>query len=170
MKKVLTIVATLLCAFCFIAPIKASEADTKDTTVLYQVSESYEWGIHAAIDFGDDAGGGQSVSRTVDDQNAAAKVYVTKNVIEPGKKLNIAISSANNFALKSNANITGGTYTVKKSADGAALANNASVLEVAAGTNAGEQSLIFELTTAAVEIVGNYSDSLTYTATIVNAA
>jgi hypothetical protein len=168
MKKVLTLLTAVLCTFCLFSTVSAAEADTKNTQVQYQVTEAYEWDIHANINFGSNAGVGQSIERTKDSADNDAEISVTGTRIADGKKLVISISSANTFHV-----VNGGTslaYTVKKSAAGAALANGDSVLELNAGAAGGSQGLIFTLNTgsSAGEVAGSYSDTLTYTATIQN--
>jgi len=168
MKKVLTLMVVALCSICLLNPVSASEPDSKGANVTYQVTESYDWNIHADIDFGQDAGVNQTISKTQDSLGNAAAVAVTQNRIADGKKIEIRIASVNGFKV-----VNGNTsldYTVKKSGDVAALAANAVVLAVNAGTNTGSQALEFALNTgsATAEVAGTYLDALTYSAAIVN--
>jgi spore coat protein U-like protein len=169
MKKILTLFTAVLCAFCLITPVSASVVgDNKQTTVNYAVTEAYEWDIHAEIDFGSNAGVGQTIERTIDSDNATASVSVTGARIADGKCIDITIDSANNFHV-----VNGSTqlaYTVKKSAAGSALADGDSVLVLNAGAAGGSQSLIFTLSTgsSAGEVAGTYVDTITYTAVIRN--
>ncbi|MBR0419249.1 MAG: hypothetical protein IJI66_08775 [Erysipelotrichaceae bacterium] len=178
MKKFLAIMLAMLC-ICTMGVAATgdvdgtSAADTSDTAdVLYAVNEGYTWSIHADIDFGEDAGVNSYVERLVDENNDDAIISVSRNIIAHGKKLQISIASANGFKVKTAANDELSYEVRKNNASGAALAANDSVLEVAAGTNTGSQALYFKLTTsaAAAEVAGNYSDTLTYTAAIVDQA
>ena len=168
MKKFLAILMAVMCV-CTLG-VAAEDPDTKGANVLYDVNQKYTWSIHSDIDFGDDAGINRTVERLVDIEDADAKVAVSENVIAHGKRLSITIASANGFQVKTAANDALNYEVRLGNASGAALVNNAEVLGVNAGTNAGEQALYFKLTTttATAEVAGNYSDALTYTASIID--
>ena len=174
MKKFLALMLAMFCICTLgVAAIDGdSSADTSDTAdVLYAVNEGYTWSIHADIDFGEDAGINNFVERLVDENEDDAIIAVSKNIIAHGKKLSISIASANGFKVKTALNDELNYEVRKNNASGAALAANDPVLEVAAGTNTGSQPLYFKLTTtsATAEVAGNYSDTLTYTAAIIDA-
>lgn len=86
------------------------------TTVLYKVTESYQWSVPATIDFGENAGVGNTstVDANLDGnkdgkkaekdsegttwKGTAPKVCVTKNVIGVGKNLKIAVDTGDHSA------------------------------------------------------------------------
>lgn len=147
------------------------ETTSEETTVKYAVTEGYEWTIHSEIDFGADKGANSTeVKGTSSDGN---KVEVTKNVIPNGKKLKITVAGSgdsNAFTIKNNDGVTL-DYTVNNGDTGASdLIPGGEVLSVAAGTNNGEKTMVFTLTTGAgtAEVAGSYSGTVTYTAEVVN--
>lgn len=85
---------------------------TGSTNVYYKVTESYAWSIPATIDFGEDAGvgntstveankdgdGTKAVKNGTEWKGTAPKVVVSKNVIGPGKTLKIAVDTEGNYA------------------------------------------------------------------------
>ena len=173
------------------------------TNVQYKVKGGYTWSVPALIDFGEDAGG-ESQKRTVNATEAAdkestkatgtaetarvagtaPKVFVTKNVIDPGKSLKItlkAADSATKFEVKTSKDGTDATlgYTVKTTAetiDGDVTTgytekivdaeNGTNILELAAGKNTGDVALQFQLTTASTkaEIAGDYAGKVVFVA------
>ena len=138
----------------------AAENKTEDsTTVKYEVTEEYTWSVPSEIDFTGDEDATITTSGT---SGATQDVYVSKNVIKNGKKLNIALKDATNntFKIKS-AEGAELTYAVNT------LAAGDTVLEVPAGTNTGEATLTFKLTKDSVEKAGSYSGTLSYVATII---
>lgn len=82
------------------------------TNVYYKVTERYAWSIPATIDFGEDAGVGNTSTveankdgdgtKAVQDgtewKGTAPKVCVTENVIGVGKTLKIAVDTGKNYA------------------------------------------------------------------------
>lgn len=173
------------------------------TNVQYKVKGGYTWSVPALIDFGEDAGG-KSQKRTVNATEAAdkestkatgtaetagiagtaPKVFVTKNVIAPGKTLKINLKADGSaFEVKTSEDGKEATlkYKVKTTAetiDGAPMTpytekpvdavNGTDILALKAGKNTGDVALEFELTTAAskAEIAGTYTDTITFTARI----
>lgn len=173
------------------------------TNVQYKVTGGYTWSVPATIDFGKDAGGGAQ-KRTVNATGAenseikeatgtteatrtagtAPKVFVTKNVIAPGKTLKINLKADGNaFEVKTSEDGKEATlkYKVKTTAetiDGAPMTpytekivdavNGTDILALKAGKNTGDVALEFELTTASskAEIAGTYTDTITFTARI----
>lgn len=162
--KILTIGAIALAVLGSATPAMAETGpSTKDVNLKYQVDESYEWSIHPAIDFGKNAGVNTTVSKT------GNVVKVTKNVLHEGAKLKIVVKGSGTDGAFS---INNGKKEVLNYAinDGAnALAVGGEVLVVPAGTNEGNKSLEFKLSTAkrASEIAGAYTGTVTYTASIV---
>ena len=149
------------------------------TLVKYSVTEEYEWTIHDVIDFDKDKGISTTVVQTQDTANKAAKVAVSTNKIGDGKHLVIKVAGTSTEGFKVKNGDTELGYTITKTAeeqDGTAitpftekvLALNGEVLKLAAGTNTGEASLKFTLTTTSnkAETAGDYKDTLTYTASI----
>ncbi|MBR3250947.1 MAG: hypothetical protein IKF80_04500 [Erysipelotrichaceae bacterium] len=174
MKKFLAIMIAVLC-LCTMGV--AADPDTKTTTVEYEVDSGYTWAIHDGIDFGSNLGVGHNdatSSQTAQIDSADNGVAVLSNVIDDGKKLQITVIGANMSSNQYRV-VNGSTYlnyAISKNADmSSPLVANAVVLEVAAGTNTGNQALYFRLNTgsATAEVAGSYLDTLTYTATIVDA-
>ena len=154
-------------------PVVATEVnlavqDTQSTTLKYEVGSHYTWQIHTAIDFGQNKGVGKKVAGTVTD-SSEQKVKVTENVISEGQKLHI--TAAGSGVEKAFTFTNGGnellSYAVKSGEN--AVDVNGDVLDVAAGTNTGETTMGFELTTTdkAAEVAGTYNGTITYTASIV---
>lgn len=154
-------------------PICAKEVnpavtDTLETTLKYEVTSHYTWEIHTDIDFGKDKGVKQVVNGAVTD-SSEQKVKVTENVIEEGKKLHItAVGSGADKAFT----ITNGHNTVLgyavKSGDKAVTVGG-DVLDVNAGTNTGETTMDFKLstTTDTAEKAGTYTGKIIYSASVV---
>ena len=174
MKKFLTIMLAMLC-ICTMGI--AADPDTKTTTVEYAVDSAYTWAIHDGIDFGSNLGVGHNdatSSQTAQIDSADNGVTVSQNIIDDGKKLQITVIGANMSSDQYRV-VNGSTYlnyAISKNSDmSSPLGANAVVLEVAAGTNTGNQALYFRLNTgsAAAEVAGSYLDTLTYTAAIVHA-
>lgn len=134
----------------------ADQTDTKSTDVKYEVAQGYEWTIHSEVDFTNGA--------TVSDQT----VSVTKNVIPNGKQLQIAVKGSGDSSAFSIKSTEGAVlnYAVKNGSSD--VSPNGTVLTVAAGTSAGSVPLTFVLTKDSVEKAGNYTGTVTYTASIEN--
>lgn len=156
--------------------IDGSDTDTPTTgttNVKYDVSVSYEWSIPSEIDFTNAA---NSTVTTSGSSGNTQNVLVTKNVIPVGQSLVIKVSSdqyeSNSYYIKATkgASTQKLNYSIKKSADGEALENNAEVLKVESGKDKDSQPLVFTLTKASgnniSEKAGNYTDTLTFTASI----
>lgn len=145
----------------FIGASGGSSGD-KSTTLNYQVSSSYDWIIHSAIDFGADAGVGKTVDRT------GNQVKVLKNVIPEGKYLNISVkgSGANDAFTVDNGGSEVLNYDV--SDDNGAVGVNGNVLSVPAGTNTATQNMGFKLNTTkkSAEVAGNYNGRVIYNASV----
>lgn len=160
-----------------------------DTKVYYKVTEKYTWSVPATIDFGEDAGP-QSQTRTVEanlktgngtaagtTNGTAPKVMVIKNVIGPGKNLQITIDTDHTengkFYVETPKMTKNGLspteyerlyYTITKpaatgSVTGEELTTGKNVvLKVPSGTDTDEQELVFTLTTTSktAEQAGTY--------------
>lgn len=161
-----------------------------DTKVYYKVTESYQWTVPATIDFGEDAGP-QSQTRIVEanlgtgngtaagaTNGTAPKVMVTKNVIGPGKNLQITIDTDftenGKFYVETPKMTKDGPspteherlyYTITKpdatgSVTGKELTGTENeVLRVPSGKDTDEQELVFTLTTTSknAEQAGTYN-------------
>ena len=110
----LLLAASLAVSMCATPVFAASNESSNNgstapnaTDVIYRVDSSYTWSIPAKIDFGANAGVGQtrtvaadqgkdaeSTPATNDTNGTAPKVCVTKNVIPSGKTLKISIDTA----------------------------------------------------------------------------
>lgn len=159
-----------------------------DTKVYYKVTEKYTWSVPATIDFGEDAGP-KSQTRTVEanlgtgngtaagaKNGTAPKVMVIKNVIGPGKNLQIAIDTDHTengkFYVETPKMTAAGPsktdfeklyYTITKPAPTGGNKEELTtgknvVLKVPSGTDTDEQELVFTLTTTSktAEQAGTY--------------
>ena len=158
MRKLLTVLVSVLMVLTCTATVFA---DGNTTEVNYEVSESYEFTVPA------------TTTISTDSTTLTNGVAITKNSIAVDKKLQIKVASTNSWNLK----LVNGTdndklaYTASlDSSTWAALANDAVVLEKAAGT-LGSQNLYAKLTNAAGNETkaGTYKDTLTFTAAVVDA-
>lgn len=164
-----------------------------DTKVYYKVTESYQWTVPATIDFGEDAGVGNTstveaklgkdesgvqAKKSADNtwKGTAPKVTVTKNVIGPGKNLQITIDTdyteGGKFYVETPKMTAAGPsqteyeklyYTIAKPATAGGnkeelTTNKNEVLRVPSGQATDEQELVFTLTTTtkAAEQAGTY--------------
>lgn len=149
--------------------VNPAAADSQSTTLKYEVTSHYTWEIHTDIDFGKDKGVNTTVDGTA--KTGEQKVKVTENVIEEGKKLHItaAGSGAGKEFSVSNGSNTVLNYAVKS--EEKAVAVDGDVLDVNAGTNAGETKMSFKLSTTkdTAEKAGTYNGTITYSASVVDA-
>ena len=157
------------------------------TNVLYKVTEGYTWTVPITIDFGEDAGvgntstveakldnnkNGEQAKKSADNtwKGTAPKVTVTKNVIGDGKKLQIIFDPTyldqdnGEFYVATSGGAVKLYYTVTKPAaapggTGEKLTKDKNeVLSVDSGTNTAEQALVFTLNTAANNAAGNAAE------------
>lgn len=174
---------------------QATGADGLTTKVLYEVTGGYTWSVPATINFGKNAGGGAQ-KRTVnatetaekesteatETAGTAPKVFVTKNVIAPGKtlKINLKAQDGNAFEVKTSkdgkeATLTYKVKTTAETIDGTPTtpyttkpvdAKGTDILALKAGKNTGDVALEFELTTAKskAEIAGKYEGNVVFVA------
>lgn len=161
-KKVVVAGLSALMMMTSTTSVFAAESGDKSTTLNYQVSSSYDWIIHSAIDFGADAGVGKTVDRT------GNQVKVLKNVIPEGKYLNISVKgSGTNDAFTVN---NGGSEVLNYdvSDDNGAVGVNGNVLSVPAGTNTATQNMNFKLNTTkkSAEVAGQYIGRVIYNASV----
>lgn len=161
-KKVVAAGLSALMMMSSTTSVFAAESGDKSTTLNYQVSSSYDWIIHSAIDFGADAGVGKTVDRT------GNQVKVLKNVIPEGKYLNISVkgSGANDAFTVDNGGSEVLNYDV--SDDNGAVGVNGNVLSVPAGTNTATQNMDFKLNTTkkSAEVAGQYNGRVIYNASV----
>lgn len=161
-KKAMTVGLSILAMLTNSLSVFAAEPDNKTTTLNYQVSPSYDWIIHSAIDFGADAGPNKTVERT------GNQVKVLKNVIPEGKYLNISVkgSGADDAFTVDNGGSEVLNYDV--SDDNGAVGVNGNVLSVPAGTNTATQNMNFKLNTkkGSAEVAGVYNGRVIYNASV----
>lgn len=161
-KKVVAAGLSALMMMTSTTSVFAAESGDKSTTLNYQVSSSYDWIIHSAIDFGADAGVKHTVDRT------GNQVKVLKNVIPEGKYLNISVkgSGANDAFTVDNGGSEVLNYDV--SDDNGAVGVNGNVLSVPAGTNTATQNMSFKLNTTkkSAEVAGQYNGRVIYNASV----
>lgn len=161
-KKVVAAGLSALMMMSSTTSVFAAETGDKSANLNYQVSSSYDWIIHSAIDFGADAGVGKTVDRT------GNQVKVLKNVIPEGKYLNISVkgSGANDAFTVDNGGSEVLNYDV--SDDNGAVGVNGNVLSVPAGTNTATQNMGFKLNTTkkSAEVAGQYNGQVIYNASV----
>lgn len=161
-KKVVVAGLSALMMMSSTTSVFAAESGDKSTTLNYQVSPSYDWIIHSAIDFGADAGPNKTVERT------GNQVKILKNVIPEGKYLNISVkgSGADDAFTVDNGGSEVLNYDV--SGDNGAVGVNGNVLSVPAGTNTATQNMNFKLNTkkGAAEVAGVYNGRVIYNASV----
>lgn len=161
-KKVVAAGLSALMMMTGTTSVFAAESGDKSANLNYQVSSSYDWIIHSAIDFGADAGVGKTVDRT------GNQVKVLKNVIPEDKHLNISVkgSGANDAFTVDNGGSEVLNYDV--SDDNGAVGVNGNVLSVPAGTNTATQNMNFKLNTTkkSAEVAGRYEGRVIYNASV----
>lgn len=161
-KKVVVAGLSALMMMTSTTSVFSAESGDKSANLNYQVSSSYDWIIHSAIDFGADAGVGKTVDRT------GNQVKVLKNVIPEGKYLNISVkgSGANDAFTVDNGGSEVLNYDV--SDDNGAVGVNGNVLSVPAGTNTATQNMNFKLNTTkkSAEVAGQYNGRVIYNASV----
>lgn len=144
----------------------AFAADTKDTTVKYSVKEGYEWSIPTEIEFTD------SVDTVTTDGTSGKtqNVYVSKNVINNGKMLQIDLNNPTFTITTTEAQGSAElTYTVHHEGYNVDLsATNTLVLQQNAGSQGGQAQLKFTLNKDTVEKAGDYTGTLSFIASIVD--
>lgn len=178
------------------------------TKVVYKVTESYTWTVPATIDFGENAGVNQKPKVTTNvEQNEiltetgtaagtnnswagnAPKIMVTKNVIAPGKNLQIYVDTDytdknGKFYVETPKMTAAGAsetefeklyYTITKpdtaGGNGKVLTGTEKeVLKVPSGTNTDEQVLVFtlETTSKTAEMAGDYEGYVAFSSKIVD--
>ncbi len=157
-----------------------------NTDVFYKVTESYTWTVPATIDFGENAGvgntstvnatlgkdelGKMAVKDSTDNKwkGTAPKIMVTKNVIGVGKNLKIAVSpdwfdSNGEFYVETPDTHEKLYFTITKPAatggTGTKLTETENgVLSVPSGTNTAGQELVFTLNTTPNNTAGNAAE------------
>ena len=160
MKKLLTLaLAVLIVLSCTVGAMAAPvTGDSGSTVVTYTESTSYTVTIPETI----------TISKTASNQTVSASDVI----IPTGKALNVAVSSANYadsswYVVNTSDNTEKLSYTIKKG--DTAVANNDTVLTVAAGdTNGDSASLTLQLTGTATK-ADTYEDTLTFTVSVDNA-
>lgn len=161
-RKIISAGLSALMMMSSTTSVFAAESGDKSTTLNYQVSPSYDWIIHSAIDFGADAGVNKTVDRT------GNQVKVLKNVIPEGKYLNISVkgSGTNDAFTVDNGGSEVLNYDV--SDDNGAVGVNGNVLSVPAGTNTATQNMNFKLNTTkkSAEVAGQYNGRVIYNASV----
>ncbi|MBR0419247.1 MAG: hypothetical protein IJI66_08765 [Erysipelotrichaceae bacterium] len=151
MKKIIAILLVLM-SLCSVV----SADDTKTTVVNYTPTQGYVWNISA-----------NNITLTSSGVNMSVSAQEVR--IASGKKLSISVASANGWKLMYSTDEI--SYTLAKGAT--TVTNNTEVLSVAAGsysTTPTSQQLDFTLgSTSSVLYSEAYTDTLTFTAEIVNA-
>lgn len=159
-KRIVSMILSGLMIVPSVIPVLASDVQT--TNVYYNVDQTYTWSIHSDIDFGKDAGADTTVES---DSNV---VQVTENVIAEGSHLYISIegSGTDRAFTISERNGTNLDYDVYNGTTKVVTGEN--ILSVEAGKNSDSADLKFVLHTQddTAEIAGNYSGTVTYTATV----
>lgn len=137
--------------------------DEQSTTVNYSASQEYEWTVPSTIEFTDT------------EKQQTGKIEVTKSIIPDGKMLCISLqSSENDFQVKQSKgeDAYGVNYMVRLGNASTGLTEGQTICRVHAGVNLELNplpcELIFELT-GNTKVSGEYTDTITYAAGIVDA-
>lgn len=150
MKKAISLILAVIMVAAL--SLTAFADDSKEITVSYTASESYEVTIPSSQSF---SSGALSSEGTV-----SARV-----LLQAGNTLKVIMNSANGFALKCGGSSIG--YTVSK--DGSVLENDSCVLAIAAGNTSGSSTLTFATTEEAVAgatIAGEHTDIITFSCSV----
>ena len=136
-----------------------SECTTINNDVLTAhalwMPESFSWIVPSTITFDENSNG----------NTKTGIVSVTNNTLASGRKLNIKVSSDEDFKLKDTSNSANfRAYTVEK--DGAGLVAGGTVLTVPEGKKTASQQVSFKLKNVTTQIAGTYQDILKFTATV----
>lgn len=169
-KKVVAAGLSALMMMTSTTSVFAAESGDKSANLNYQVNSVYEWVIHSAVDFGNDAGIDKEISR---DNN---QVKVLKNIIPERSVLRISVkgSGDNGEFTISNGKSKKLHYSAKKSDNQTYITPDTEILDVPSGTNTAVQNLDFELSTTpngyvtskTAEIAGSYTGNVIYTAEV----
>ena len=140
MKKITSVVLALALAATFGLAVIAD--DTKTTTVSYEKTASYTWEVPSTVT----AGG------------AAGTVSASNVIIAYGTQLKISITDG----------VSDGkvTLTLKGQSETVTAAVTYTELTVSAGTTAGGSQTLTVATPASVKYAGEYTGTITFTATV----
>ena len=166
MKKMNKVTAALLAA-AMVVPMAMpafalTQADTEGTTTVnYTRTATYTWTIPAEV----------TVEVASQRGEATDKITVSNNVIENGKALKIKVATNNTFTLtNTGAGSDTRTFEVfKKSNETTKVATGGVLLEVPAGTDSGDETLVVKLvarTSGESDKTGTYTGTLTYEAAV----
>ena len=162
-KKVVAAGLSALMMMTSTTSVFAAESGDKSTTLNYQVSSSYDWIIHSAIDFGADAGPSTTVERTENNQ-----VKVLKNVIPEDYYLCIRVKNKdeNGKLVLTNGKSENLLCDVGWKDEDVSWGN--SLIHLAAGENTATQEMAFRLNTkkGSAEVAGEYNGTVVYEATV----
>lgn len=125
--------------------------DTKDVQLKYELASGYEWSVPS------------NTQTLITEYETIGDVAVTKCVLDVGKVLKITVASKNNFNVKLNDNSI--AYTLSLTNGGDALTNNATVVS----TNTTKTQTLYGKLTGEGAAAGTYTDTLTFTASVVDA-
>lgn len=159
MKKLLTILLSVLCLFLVVGVNISAEGedtlDTKTTTIKYEVGDTYTWTISSEIETAKEGKG--------------ITVSVTECNLKEGDTLNIAVSSTNTWKLKyteakQQAYTLTGPVFVEEKPTTTAWTNGAIIIST---KNVTSTTGTFAWNTTAPTAAGIYEDTLTFTASIV---
>lgn len=157
-KKFAVLITALMFSGCVVNAKEVTienMAGSQDVTVSYGVAGGYELVIPEDVSFDNN-------SLTVIGNVTASNV-----IIDANKKLQVTISSLNNWKLLNGGSAIG--YQVTKNSS--VLSNGAVVLEVLSGASSGTASLTFSTTEAkiaAATMSGAHEDKITFSAAVVS--
>ena len=162
-KKIVAAGLSALMMMTSTTSVFAAESGDKSTTLNYQVSSSYDWIIHSAIDFGADAGPSTTVERTENNQ-----VKVLENVIPENYYLCIRVKNKdeNGKLVLTNGKSENLLCDVGWKDEDVSWGN--SLIHLAAGENTATQEMCFRLNTkkSSAEVAGEYNGTVVYEATV----
>lgn len=146
----------------FIGASGSSSGD-KSANLNYQVSSSYDWIIHSAIDFGADAGPSTTVERTENNQ-----VKVLKNVIPEDYYLCIRVKNKDENGKLVLTNGKSENLLCDVGWKDKDVSWGDSLIHLAAGENTATQEMAFRLNTkkGSAEVAGEYNGTVVYEATV----
>ena len=155
MKKLsLTLLSVLM--FCTLATTNVfAEDGSKETEVTYEAPSTYQWSVPQTL--------------SISTEDSTLDVEVMNPSLAAGEKIKITVESANNFNVKNGS--TSLSYKLAKDSEyKTVIANNDVVVETVAGAQQGLQQQLHVKLNAAGTKAGKYSDTLTFTASVIKSA
>ena len=162
-KKIIAAGLSALMMMTSTTSVFAAESGDKSANLNYQVSSSYDWIIHSAIDFGADAGPSTTVERTENNQ-----VKVLKNVIPEDYYLCIRVKNKDENGKLVLTNGKSENLLCDVGWKDKDVSWGDSLIHLAAGENTATQEMAFRLNTkkGSAEVAGEYNGTVVYEAAV----